>query len=148
MSSIYIWVEVVARLWASKREFVVHGSVGVVLAVLETAESSRIPCVAPTESPASSDEPSPLYPYIQQRLPLNYFSTIAQFLSSTTSTKLQPTTMDNLYKLHQLPEEHPDPTVWTEINKQHRDLRFQSLNISPDSFCSTYNREFNFSNAD
>ena len=48
------------------------------------------------------------------------------------------------YQIYLLPKSHPDAAVWAEVNQRYRDLRLQSLQISPESFSSTYAREIEF----
>ncbi|ORY06515.1 hypothetical protein BCR34DRAFT_571290 [Clohesyomyces aquaticus] len=47
-----------------------------------------------------------------------------------------------------LPERHENAVVWDRMISKQKDLRLQSLQLSPDSFSSTYDREAQFSRSE
>jgi len=56
--------------------------------------------------------------------------------------------MAESYKVQLLPKSHHDPSVWTQIIERQKSLRLQSLQLSPESFSSTYAREARFTEKD
>ncbi|KAH7114264.1 hypothetical protein B0J11DRAFT_618965 [Dendryphion nanum] len=51
-------------------------------------------------------------------------------------------------KIHLLPKTHPDPAVWSRLVRCHKCFRLQSLQMSPESFSSSYQREATFSDVE
>jgi GNAT superfamily N-acetyltransferase len=51
-------------------------------------------------------------------------------------------------KVYLLPKLHPELSIWRRIIDRQKDLRLLSLQLSPDSFTSTYAREVNFTHRD
>jgi ribosomal protein S18 acetylase RimI-like enzyme len=65
-----------------------------------------------------------------------------------SSPNLASTTMAEGYKIQLLPKSHHDLSVWTQIIERQKLLRLQSLQLSPESFSSTYAREAIFTEKD
>ncbi|KAF2267108.1 hypothetical protein CC78DRAFT_531186 [Lojkania enalia] len=56
--------------------------------------------------------------------------------------------MSPTYIVTLLPKSHPDPAIWSRIIAHQKDFRLRSLQISPESFSSSYEREEQFSDKD
>jgi ribosomal protein S18 acetylase RimI-like enzyme len=58
------------------------------------------------------------------------------------------TSSDAGYTVTLLPHSHPDPNTWASLVSHHKNLRLRSLQISPESFSSTFEREVAFTDSD
>ena len=77
--------------------------------------------------------------------PLSYFAVTVVFNPSSNKPSA---TMTEGYRIQLLPRLHHDPSVWTQIIERQKILRLQSLQLSPESFSSTYARETKFTEKD